>query len=141
MNLAVVKRLDFRHWFRLSETLPPPPAERRSPRQARNPMATAMTTAATAATAFATGAGTGMPAEASASRPQRDPDPALIKSPDGSPAVPGRWRLIARDGTITDYRVTEHGGTLYLCDGCRMSLAVPLRKLDGDWVPLDAVDR
>jgi hypothetical protein len=138
MDRALAKRLNFRQWFRLFERQSSVVPESRSSRQPRGSMAAAMTTAATAATAFATGGAGAITAEAPTERPKASSE---MKSPDGLPAVPGRWRLVARNGTSTDYRVTEHHGTLYVCDGCRMSLAVPLRKLEGDWIPIEISDR
>lgn len=138
MNRALARQLNFRQWFRLFERQSSVVTEARPARQPRGSMAVAMTTAATAATAFATGGAGAITAEAPTARAKADSE---MKSPDGLPAVPGRWRLVARNGTSTDYRVTEHHGELYVCDGCRMSLAVPLRKLDGDWIPLEITER
>jgi hypothetical protein len=108
-------------------------------------MAAAATTAATAATALAAASGAAVVApDLTAVRPGQStttPSAPRATSATGLPALPGRWRLVARDGYSAEYRVIEHEGALYVCDGCRMSLARPLRDLEGEWIPLDVHDR
>ena len=144
MNGALGKRLSVWRFLLAGDRQPGPAPEGRPARLSRGTMAAAATTAATAATALAASGAAAIAPDLTTTRPgQATTTPAAPRatSATGLPALPGRWRLVARNGVSTEYRVIEHQGALYVCDGCRMSLARPLRGLEGEWIPLDVHDR